>query len=236
MLNRLSKLLNIDGIVEEDLIKKGISKIDPRLKNFISNAAKHGFSFGSALSFLKSQISGSGVSEQERSRRPDELAQRTIKSQEEFPSRIGKSLASAGLGGALGGIGGAVLGSLGENSPVKPSLTEMGPESQEQSPPQYDPLQVIAQKYPELAKFIQMEAQAGSDAALIAKKARSHPRAQKYGPMIDSIERMIDEPFETLLARLLGQSQTRQQQQSQNPDASALLQALGQLRELRARR
>lgn len=238
MFSKLSKLLNIDGIVGEDLIKKGISKLDPKLKSFLTNATKHGFSFGSVLSFLKSQISGSGVSPKDRTKRPDELAQKTIVEQEEFPSRIGKSIGAAGLGGGLGGLAGAIASPF-INSALNPSeeteqmeqpLETEAPQSQSPNP-SFDPLTTLMRQYPELTEFIKREAQNGSDAATIAKRARTQPFVRKYGRMIDEIENQIDEPFEMLLDRLLGGSQRSGQHQS-SPE-EGLLRALQELKKLR---
>jgi hypothetical protein len=239
MLNKLKSILNIGGMVGEDLIRKGLGKIDPRMKRFLSSAEKHGFTTGAALAFLKSQF---GENEQpvDRTRRPDELAAEEVQRQENFPQRIASPIANIARGGLLGGLGGAGLGALsqlvGQNlNEQTQSPQAMQPEQQQSQ--QYDPLAGLS-KYPELIQFIQREMQKGQDPTIIASTAK---KSRQLSPMVAEIETEAEEPFENLLSRLVGRFKPEQQAQQQQPvqggdKMSALLEALQQLKAMRGRK
>lgn len=239
MLSKLKSILNIGGMVGEDLVKKGLGKIDPRMRKFLSSAEKHGFTAGAAISFLKSQF-GEQEQPQDRTRRSDELAAEEIQRQERLPQRIASPIANVAAGGLLGGLGGAGLGALsqliGQNPNEQAQPQQAMQEAQPQAP-QYDPLAGLS-KYPELIQFIQREMQKGQDPTIIATTAK---KSRKLSPMVMEIEATAEEPFENLLSRLVGRFKPQPQGQPektapQGDKMTALLEALQQLKAMRSRK
>lgn len=239
MLSKLKSILNIGGMVGEDLIKKGLGKIDPRMRKFLSSAEKHGFTAGAAISFLKSQF-GEQDQSQDRTRRSDELAAEEVQRQERLPQRIAGPIANVAAGGFLGGLGGAGLGALsqlmGQNQNEQAAPQEAMQAAQPKAP-QYDPLAGLS-KFPELMQFIQREVQKGRDPMVVAQTAKKSP---KLSPMVQMIEREIEEPFESLIGRLFStfkgsqQAQPKEAPQQQRQDRSVEMDLAAKIRQLMAK-
>lgn len=209
MINTIKRLLPILGLknmTSDDLIRKGVEKINPRFKQFFSEAGKYGYPLGAALGFLSSEFGGSSKPSDDMLR-PDEQANQEIQRQNQFPNRIAGAVGNVAGGAALGGLGGAAISGLANTKPQPQQ-----PPSQQQG---YDPLAGL-QKYPELVKFIQSEASSGGNASSIASKAR---KQAKLADMVSAIENEAGEEFEGLLARLIGQPQQAAQQKPQTAQA-----------------
>jgi hypothetical protein len=102
-----------------------------------------------------------------------------------------------------------------DNQP-NPDQQQTQEEAQPQQQPerQYEPF-VAFSKFPELMKFAEQESAAGGNAQSIASKARKSVRLRTF---VNTIEKEIGEPFENLLARLIGGGG---QQQAAQPSQAA---------------
>ena len=214
MLNRILPLLGINKIVPEDLLKKGLEKIEPKFKNLFSEAAKFGYPAGAVMGFLKSELGGAKDQPEDKSLRPDQAANLEIKNQNQFRQRLGETAGKIGAGAALGGIGGAALEGIGElmGSPPEPGNA---PEPRGTPPTNPNPpgFQTFMDKHPELASYLDKLINSGitpREAALQAKKQR------KLSPFIQDIEQNIGQNLEDLLDQLFQREQPKQSQK-QNP-------------------
>jgi len=235
----LSPILNATKHLSEDAGLGLLKKAFPKLSKFFSGSIAKGFTAGQILNYL-------GEKSQDRDflAKMDDLyskgkltpEEKILRKKEHERGRVNNLVRSgaAFAGAALSPLAGAALSPGGGQEAQSPENEMM--QAQQGNAQQYDPFSAIMQKFPELAQFIQREAQNGSDASMIARRAKSQPFVQKYGPMIDEIENSIDEPFEMLLERLLGSQQPRQaqgQQQGQGSPEDNLLRALQELKKMR---
>lgn len=224
-LKRILPILGIKDISSDELIKKGLEKVDPKFKNFFSEVGKYGYPIGLALGFIKSEFAGK-EEPQDRNLRPDQLANAELVRQSHLPQRLVGAIGKTALGGALGSLGGAAISGLG-------SALDQEKQSPEQNQPQeeaksvYDPLAGF-KDYPELTEFIRKEHSKGGNSLSIGSKAR---KSSKLFPMVQDIERKAGEEFESLLERLLGSS-AKPQASQQSPKMAQFLQALQQLRQM----
>lgn len=220
MLKRILPVLGLKNITSDDMIKKGLEKVNPMFKGFFSEAGKYGYPLGAAIGFLQSEFGG-GQGKQNDTLRPDEQANIELQRQNKLPQRLASTAANVAGGAALGGLGGAALSGIGS------ALGNQG--AQQSAQPQgYDPLAGLSD-FPELTKFIQDEYARGGNAQSIASKAR---KSVRLGTYVNTIEQTANEPFENLLSRLLGsgrQPQQSQQQPSQQSGDDALLAALDKI-------
>ncbi len=208
MINRILPFLS--NLIPGALAVKGLSKVDPRLSKFFSNAATAGFGTDAALNFLRNKLtSPASQSEQQRLQagmqrgnlRPDEQASfQNIKHSQAPANAIQKSISAAtGLGaGIIGGVDGDQSKDQGQQQQQQPA--------QQEGDRKFDSLAGL-QEFPELVKFIQEEQARGGNAQSIGSKARKSARLSTF---VNAIEQNIDEPFESLLDRLLGQNQQSQ--------------------------
>lgn len=109
-LERIAKFLGAKDFTSEDVVKKGIEKIAPRLKGFFNKASKYGFPAGAAIGFLQNEFS---KGKPDQSLRPDQQANAELQNQAGLPGRVLGAVGKTALGAATGGLGGAVLGALG---------------------------------------------------------------------------------------------------------------------------
>ncbi len=139
MLEKILPLLGLKGMVNEDTIKKGLQKVQPKFKKFFSDSEKFGYPLGATIGFLRSELS-QGSAPVDKSQRPDQAANQEFKRQEQLPGQIAGGLAKAGAGAAIGGLGGAAISGLG-------SLLGSGGESEQQqaNPQSNQPAQNIPQ-------------------------------------------------------------------------------------------
>jgi hypothetical protein len=204
--------------------KKMLTSEEKVLRNQEKQKRSNEKTRNAALSYGASALAPYLLGEEEEAVSPNEITQQ--------PSQLGYEEQKR--------IGGPMPQQTGPGSVINVPPNERQAQQAQQisNAPQYDPLSTLIQKYPELVQFIQREAQQGSDASTIARRAKSQPFVRKYGPMIDEIENSIDEPFEMLLERLLGSQQPRQAQGQQQGQGNAalqqgLIQAMQQLKKMR---
>lgn len=120
MISQILPFLN--QLLPAGLAVKGLSKLDPRMSKFFTNAAAAGFGTSAALDYLRNKFTPEGKQSNERSLkegniqgtlRPDESA--ALQSNQE--ANRGLDLAKKGISGAVG-LGAGLLGDM-EGSPEK---------------------------------------------------------------------------------------------------------------------
>ena len=217
---------------------KGLGKVSPELESFVTSAAAGGYSTDSILGFLRNKLEAPGYSQeqnrleqgqQQGSLRPDEAAsmQRTSE-RERIPRAVGAGLSAAGAvaapyaaSAASSALGGGAQQQQGEQK------------SQQAQPKQgFDALSGL-QEFPELIKFIQDEQASGGNAQSISSKAR---KSMRLRTSVETIEQTANEPFENLLARLLGSDQQQAQPKQQSSQTPKLNRAMELLQKRIARR
>lgn len=191
----------LNAILPTSLAVGGLSKLDPRMQKFLAYSAASGFSTDQALDYLRSRVQAPGEAvemsrlaqgQREGSLRPDERAAfQRIEETNRVPSAVSKGLS---VGTGLG----AGLSTLGEDQTVQPQSASQ--DESVQGNPSYDPFSGLS-KFPELLSFIREERSKGGNPESIASKAR---KSYKLKTFVDSIEHEIEEPFENLLGRLIG--------------------------------
>lgn len=145
-------MLGVSGIMNEETVKKGLQKIEPRFKKFFSESEKYGYPLGAAIGFLKSDLA-KGNEPVDKSLRPDQSANIQLQRQENSPERFGGAALKAGAGALAGGLSGAALSGLGNlfssNQPSKEETTvspqklssQIQPNSREEAVRQYNTMQ-----------------------------------------------------------------------------------------------
>ena len=227
------------------LMKKSI----PKLGKFFSESLATGLTAHQIVEFMNDRISDNSFREQ-----LDHLHGKGLLTSEEeslrkkehgksIPGKIARAGLAYGTAGLLGGQQEAQESSPEQSreSEIDETVTHQAiPQNQQmqsEQQRQYDPLAGLS-KFPELMQFIQREVQKGKDPMVVAATAKKSP---KLSPMVQMIEREIEEPFESLLGRLFStfkgsQQQAPQQAAPQNDKMSALLEALQQLKAMRGRK
>lgn len=201
MFKRIAALLGINKLVPEDLLKKGLEKVDPRFKKFFSESSKYGYPLGGALGFLKSEL-GQGNQEVDQSLRPDEAANIETKRQQQAPQRVAGAVANIAGGAALGGLGSAALGALtGQDQQAQPEANKESISQSQETPQKQNPggFQEFIKQNPELGKFLDAEMKKGSSPSQAGQKAKS---MRKFKDLIKEIESNIGQSFEDLLNQL----------------------------------
>lgn len=111
LIARALPLLN--KVIPMGLASQGLSKIDPRLKNFIQSSVASGYSMDTILDYLREKAQGNKTPAEDRVAsgvgRPDEMASSANIQQGRQPLNTLQALAT---GGAAGGAGAAALGGL----------------------------------------------------------------------------------------------------------------------------
>ncbi len=137
MIGKIKSLLGLQNIMEPQVIRKGLSKLNPNLGRFFTGVDKAGLGIGAALAFLNSQITGAEVVPEE-GETPFETSGRELKRQRDIPRNVAKSAAEIGVGALTGGVAGKLVGGLGSNLVKGASLASvgglLGGSQQQQSP------------------------------------------------------------------------------------------------------
>ena len=206
MINKILSLLGVNKVLSPDLIKKGIQKLDPRLRQYFQSAEKAGYPIGASLAFLKSSLLGEPNNQEVPLARGDVEANKRVMQHEAFPQRAVSAIGRIAGGAALGGLAGAGLGALGKvlpqagpegtPSPEQPQGTSQA-ESQSQGPLGF---QNFLSQNPELGSYLDKLMSEGMnirDAAIKAKESR------KFASVVESIEANVGQSFEDLLEQLL---------------------------------
>ena len=112
------------------------SKLNPKMKSFISGATAAGWGADKIFSFLRDKFSGQESPDNRTSLRPDEKAAKSQRRQEEAPGKAiqtGATLAAAGLGGGLAAraVGAAIPAVIGGSESAK-QKQQPSPEAQAQ--------------------------------------------------------------------------------------------------------
>lgn len=243
------------------LLKKAI----PSLGKFISGSLTSGFTATQLVNYLTDKMEDNSFLEKldtlhgKNMLTPEEKILRRKEKEKKATGDIAKSIISFGAG-ALSGIPEGELEEEQTQEAVRPdeisynepkrisgpmpqktgegTVINVNPTAKQQKQADmtaarmaYNPIDAL-KKFPELMQFVEREAAAGAPGHHIAKKAKSVPFVRKYGEAIRNIEREISEPFEEFLGRLVGGQQ--QEKATQNEDID-LIQALQQLKQMRAR-
>ena len=237
---RLATMFGLEKILSPDTIKKGIEKINPKMKQFFQASSKYGYPVGAALGFLRSEFGG-GKASVDQGLRPDEAANLEIARQKQAPQRLAQTALNIGGGAALGGLAGGAAtmlgGMLGQQGDQQTSQ-EIPPQDQQQEgqPQRTGGAANFIAQHPELGTFLDQQMAKGMSVIQAATEAR---KVRKLLPMIQNIEQNIGQPLEDILTQLFqGQQQGAQQQpqasaqgQQQGGEKSSFLQALGELQQ-----
>lgn len=262
MIDRILPLLN--DLIPEDIAIKGISKVSPKLGEFIKSAALMGFSAKDSLGYLKNQAEGKSSNQ---NLRADELAgQARIKQGNQFPDLAMKAL-KGGAGGLGAGIAVNALGGIlnNENQPElashesesgfeeprsealgnfnekvkKNSLKDNLQDQFNQEYGQKKPEQrnILQQYSPELYQFLVGHIQQGRsplEAGAIAQQDK------KFLPIIKRLEKDHKAPFSSILQAIfpaMGQQlQGQSEPNQQGQGQQALMQSMQQLQQLLGKR
>lgn len=194
------------------LAVKGLEKVDPRMKNFFTQAAAAGWGANEALDFLRNKFEGSG-NKNERSRletgsekgtlRPDEAAGLAQIEQRERPM----DLAQKGLAGAVG-IGAALAGR--ENKTDSPKERNDQSEQQSLQPIERVPDRIngtafakFIAEFPALGKFLDEGIAKGIPIAQLVASGR---QKRLLKGQIQHVEEKMGQSLEDLLAQITGGS------------------------------
>lgn len=229
---------------------KALSKVNPKFKNFFTEAASYGVDTNRAISYLTDRFSNPNNQQFEQGLaqrgaqgqlRPDEMAAQTDISNSRIPGRALKGIAS---------FAGAGIGGSGSESDQQPDQQAQGQSQQAEQPVG---VQGFIAQHPELGAFMDKQINEGKSpdqAALAAKKSR------KFSPIVDSIEKSVGQDFVSLVNQLYNgegrsgglnkesiartgqvQQDILAQQQGSTPDKiQGLIQALNAVREARQSR
>lgn len=223
---------------------KALTRINPKFKNFFTEAASYGIDTNRAIDYLTDRFSNpstqqfEGQLEQGANQgtlRPDEMAARSEISNANIPSKLLKGAASFGGAGLALGSGESdqqeqAAQAASPNSGGAGQATQGGPSPQPQAPaqqpqgnpPGFNPASSFLIQFPELGKFMEEQIAQGIDpqsAAALARKKRL------LAPIIQKIEKKTREDFGQLASRLFGGSQ----QQGSSQGKSQFLEGLNQL-------
>lgn len=214
---------------------KALSKVNPKFKNFFTEAASYGIDTNRAISYLTDRFSNQNNQQFEQGLaqrgaqgqlRPDEMAAQTDISNSRIPGRIAKGIASFG--------GAGLASSFGDSDQQQDQ-----PQDQSQQPQQPGGVQNFIAQHPELGAFMDSQINQGKSpdqAAMAAKQSR------KFGPIVESIEKNVGQDFVSLINQLYsGQRQQSTSQQNSQPGQSSdkisgLIQALNAVRQARQSR
>jgi len=242
MIDKMKSLLH--QLIPENLAEKGLSKVDPRMGKFFSNATKSGIGTTAALSFLRNKFQNP-VIESEKSRlsqgvkkgtlRPDErVAAQEIQQGEQRAGTL-KQLATAGLAtaGGLGAFGGLsnVLGqSVTENESEQPQMQtqtkQPSPLSRAGLQEQNQPGSSAMNGIDKLFSFIESRVSKGEPLQKAVSTARANTA---FKPIIAAAEQETGMPFiDIVKSRFSGYGQP-EQQQGQGSGKQEFLAGLSQL-------
>ncbi len=234
---------------------KGLTKISPKIGQFIVDATAYGYGADKILDYLRNEIDGGAFKEEKErvqsgdpSLRPDEAAAGEQIRQREAPSKM----IQKGIGLATGIVGG--LGALGEqdegidneqpqaSSRSVPQVASIQEEQMEPQQSKQIPVGVLEAISPNLKKFVEDRLSAGSDLNKIASLAKSH-----FFDEINQIQNESGMAFRDFLESLYGQKrQTSRsmglQQQGQQDQgagkqqlASSMMAAVEMMRQLKGK-
>ena len=150
MFNKILSVLGIDSIMSGDMIKKGVEKLDPRLKGFFKRANEYGYPLGAAIGFLKSEFGGKKENQVDPSLRPDQAANLEIKRQNERSSNFLGKAANVAVGAGLGGALGAGLSAVGQKIGSQPQQQQQEQPMQQEA--EMSPQQQVIKKYNAMKK------------------------------------------------------------------------------------
>jgi len=192
----IGPVLNVAKTIGAPLALKALTKLNPKFKNFFTEAAAYGYGADQALSYLTERFSKPNEfqnqlekGEAQGTLRPDEAAAKQQINAQQIPGKILRS------GAAFGGAG--LLGAMGD----QPAGDEQQPKQQGESESQQGNtgslgFQQFINQHPELGQFLDQEMQRGSSPRNAGIKAKG---LRKFKDTILGIETNIGQSFEDLL-------------------------------------
>lgn len=244
MINKILPFLN--SLLPAGLAVKGLSKVDPRMAKFLTNAAGAGFGTDAALSFLRNKFGLAGSKDQENQLRAGS-AEGTLRP-DEGAALQGANEANRGVDLLQKGlsIGAGVAGGLAGDSPepVQQTITQPanfgpgsdfpGAETKITSSVKGRPpgLQGLMEKFPELGSFLDSSIRKGFSPAQAVGEAK---KVQKLMPSISTIESEIGSLEDALNSFFQGSS-SMGRGQAGSSQQSGLIQALDRLTQLMGKR
>lgn len=246
----------LSDFVPEDLAQKGLSKINPKLKEYFSNAAKSGIGGAAALSFLKSRFKQPAEqAENERLKkgvksqtlRPDEKVSAQDRGRDEGRSNMLKGAATgvaALAGGAGGAVGGALLSGIGGPAQDETQLTPRQPqqpsplsgqaiaedvEAQQMQGQEQQQQQIGQDDFPQLLQFIQKKMSEGASLPQAAQAAMQSPYYQGLARKIEQQEGISFLDWVAKSLGMEGSGQPGQQQQGGGGNRDQIMQMGAQI-------
>lgn len=141
----IAPILNAAKYIPSSMVLQGLAKINPKFKNFFTEAATYGYDATKALDYLSSKFSSSGEEQfkrqleegaQQNTLRPDEASSLSQIRGQEMPGKI--------LRGALGYGGAAISGLQGSSSSQDQSQGQQQQNQEQQQEEEYNPLAIGA--------------------------------------------------------------------------------------------
>ncbi len=206
MINKIMSIFGVNKLLSEELVKKGLERVNPFFKKFFKQTAKYGYPLGATLGFLKSEIGGNKTqqSQENENLRPDEAANLEIKRQGNVAPRLGKAIAKGALGATLGGAAGATLSGI--EGLINPSeeqknqqITTQEENAFQQQPTPKTPFDEFLRQNPELGAYLDKQMKAGHDPIVAATQAK---KISKFRSLISQLEEDMGQSFEDLIGYL----------------------------------
>jgi hypothetical protein len=203
MISRILPLLN--RLIPQGIAMKGLSKLNPRIGSFLTNATAAGYSANEVMDFLRQQT---GIESSE-GLRPDEAAAATrVQQGKAIPRAIGTA-AKVGLGASGIAAIPEVIGNMFQG------------QGQEQQGEQQEQGNIIQQLSPELFSFIENLLQQGRSIDEAGALAQNDSR---FSSIISKLQKSANAKWSDILSSVFGgsQQQAQQPQSSSNADAAIM--------------
>ena len=239
MINQIMPLLN--KFIPPALAMKGLSKVDPKMKDFFNSAIGYGYGTDAVLDFLRQHFSSGPSAEETRllgkekggALRPDEAANLAqLKSQQQTMASIPKIAGAAGM--AAGAAGMPMMDIIGTVANMLPGKAEKKEESEKEEKEEGgNPIERMSTELHGMLLEHIKKGHPPEDAAAIVRSLSDSKQLQHIKVMIDKLEKKHKMSFESIVKKHYGQEQAPlsapQAQASQGGD-DELLKSLMEIR------
>lgn len=208
VLKKIINMLGASGYLSDDLVKKGLSKISPKMGKFFRFAEREGHTIGAALSFLNQRFSEDDAVAEE-NERPDETANRQSEIQRRAGTNFAKNVGQAAIKAIPAGIAGSLLGKGASaihsaiSSIAETQSNQKEPQKSEQTQQEKEiPKTAFANfmnQHPDLGKYLDDLMEKGYDPVSAAKEAKGRA---KFRDIIENIEDSVGQSLENLMKYL----------------------------------
>jgi hypothetical protein len=211
---------------------KALQKVNPKFKNYFANALAYGVDANRAMDYLTERFSSDSQNDYQNqlekgasqgTLRPDEAVSRSQMKNASMPLRALKTAGSFAIGAGLGSQGEEESQEQGMQKPPPPPRTPpaIPAEKQARTGPQMrqqeklrsaaqasgNPLDVIAQYSPEMARRLSLTIQHGSPPLQAAQEVQND---QKYSRIVDQVQQEVGKPFDQWIGDYFSRKQQGQ--------------------------